>query len=111
MPAYAAMIQGEQSRSVLKVDAEPATGLVTFVGTGGSEQEAKARVNAAIAAAPAALRQYGADRQYDMVEVTPAEVEVERSYPQQAILLAGGAVVLELLFCLAVLRLARRQSR
>ncbi|MCO1658076.1 O-antigen ligase family protein [Pseudonocardia humida] len=111
MPAYAAMIQGEQSRSVLKVDAEPATGLVAFVGTGGSEQEAKARVDAAIAAAPSALRQYGADRQYDMVEVSPAEVEVERVFPRQALLLAGGAVVLELLFCLAVLRLARRQTR
>jgi O-antigen ligase len=111
MPAYAAMIQGEQSRSVLKVDAEPATGLVTFVGTGDSAQEATARVRAAIGAAPAALRRYGAQRQYDLVEVSPPEVVVERVYGQQALLLTGGAVALELLFCLAVLRLARRQAR
>ena len=111
MPAYAAMIQGEQSRSVLKVDAEPATGLVTFVGTGSTEQEAVARVTGAVAAAPAALRRFGGDRQYALAEVSPVEAEVQRVYPQQAVLLAGGAVVLQLLFCLGVLRLARRQTR
>lgn len=109
LPAYAAMLQGAQSRSALAVDAEPDTGLVSFTATGGTQQEAERRVAAALAAAPATLRGFGADRQYRLVDVSPVEVTAERVLPPTATLLAGLAVAAELAFCLLVLRLWPRR--
>jgi O-Antigen ligase len=109
LPAYSAMIQGQQSRTVLKVDAEPATGLITFVGTGATEQEARGRVVAAAAAAPAALGRYGADKQYDLIEVSDPELTEDHTYPELAILLTAAAVLAELGFSLLILRLLRGQ--
>jgi O-antigen ligase len=111
LPAYAAMIQGDQSRKVLKVDAEPATGLITFTGLGSTLDEAQRRVDAALAGAPRSLQRYGADKEYNLVTVTPPEVTVERMYPPLAIVLAGAAVMAELIFCLLVLRLMRQRTR
>lgn len=110
LPAYAAMIQADQSRSVLKVDAEPETGLITFTGTGATEDEAESRVQAALAAAPLSLHNYAADKEYTLLPVTPPLVTVERVYPPLAIVLAGAAVLVELIFGLAVLRLVRRRT-
>jgi hypothetical protein len=110
LPAYAAMLQGAQSRTVLKVDAEPKTGIVTFVSVGDSAQEAEGRVASAIAAAPAALHRYAADRQYTLVDVSPTDVTSERVYPPVADILAGLAVGAELAFCLVVLRLWKRRQ-
>jgi hypothetical protein len=109
LPAYSAMIQGQQSRTVLKVDAEPATGLITFVGTGETEQEARGRVVAAAGAAPAALGRFGAERQYDLIAVSDPEVTEDHTYPPLALLLTAAAVIAELGFCLLVLRLLRGQ--
>ena len=109
LPAYAAMLQGAQSRTMLKIDAEPKTGLVTFVSVGRSEREAVGRVASAVAAAPATLHRFGADRQYTLVDVSPTAVTTERIFPPQAVLLAGLAVGAELAFCLLVLRLWTRR--
>lgn len=109
LPAYAAMLQGAQSRAVLKIDGEPKTGIITFVSVGDSQQEAMRRVASAIAAAPATLRRYGANRQYTLVDVSPVDVTSERVYPPLAIVLTGLAVGAELAFCLLMLRLWRRR--
>jgi O-antigen ligase len=109
LPAYAAMLQGAQSRAALKVDGEPKTGIITFVSVGGSAEEASDRVAAAVAGAPAALHRYGADRQYTLVDVSPTDVTSERVYPPLAVILAGLAVSVELVFCLLALRLWNRR--
>jgi hypothetical protein len=109
LPAYSAMIQGQQSRTVLKVDAEPATGLITFVGTGTTDQEARGRVVAAAAAAPAALHRFAADKEYDLIQVSEPQVTEDHTYPPLALALAAAAVAAELGFCLLALRLVRGQ--
>ena len=110
LPAYAAMLQGAQSRAVLKIDGEPKTGIITFESVGGSQQEAEGRVSSAVAGAPAALHRYGADRQYSLIDVSPTDVTSERVYPPLAIILAGLAVGAELTFCLLMLRLWNRRQ-
>ncbi len=94
LPAYAAMMQGDVPRTVTRVDAEPATGIITVTATGRSGDEARGRVAEIVSASGPRLRRFGADRQYRLLEVSPAQVDAARAYAPAALAAAALAVPL-----------------
>jgi O-antigen ligase len=102
LPAYGAMIHSSISDKDLHIVAEPRKGILTMTGYGRSRADAEQLLESAVAGAPAALARYRADKQYELVVLTPPVSRVETTYPADAI----AVTVLGGLLELAIIRVA-----
>jgi hypothetical protein len=111
LPAYAAMIQGGVPRGQARVDAEPATGMITITATADTGDEARRRVDDVLAVAARRLHRFGADRQYRLVEVASPQVDTARAYAPAALVAAAVSVpAAVVLIVLPVTRLRRSRG-
>jgi hypothetical protein len=94
LPSYGAMLQADVPRTDVRVDAEPAKGVILMTAYGSTADEASARLRQAVAAAPGRLAEYRAERQYRLSQLGPPSTYVTNRYSAPAVALAGGAAVL-----------------
>ncbi|MGH3867944.1 MAG: O-antigen ligase family protein [Pseudonocardiaceae bacterium] len=111
LPAYAAMIQSVEPMTRVQVDGEPVTGLITMTAQTGDLMGSERLMAQTIAAAPLAIQRFGADRSYRLIQVSPIETTVERSWSDRAIALTTIAVLAELGVITLVARHIRTHRR
>lgn len=111
LPAYAAMVQSAQPTDRVRVDAEPATGLITMTAQTGDLIETERLLVQTMAAAPLAIQRFGADRGYRLIQVSPIETTLEPSWSDRAIALTTIAVLAELSLIALIVRHIRRHHR
>lgn len=111
LPAYAAMIQSAQRSTGVQVDAEPASGLITMTTYGVDQAATESRLGQAIATAGQAIHEFGGDRGYRLVQVTPIEATVEQTWSDIAITLTTVAVLAEVGVIVLIVRYIRKHHR
>jgi hypothetical protein len=111
LPTYAAMIQSAQPMTRVRVDAEPATGLITMTAQTGDRIETEHLAAQTIAAAPLSVQRFGADRAYRLIQVSSIETTVESSWSARAITLTTIAVLAELGVITLIVRHVRRRHK
>lgn len=111
LPAYAGMIQSSQTATGVQVDAEPPSGLITMTAHGVDRVQTEMRLSQAIDGADQAVRRYGGDRGYRLVQVSPIETTVEQTWSQPAITLTVLAVLVEVGVIALIVRYIRQHHR
>lgn len=111
LPAYAGMIQSRQATTGVRVDAEPASGLITMTAHGVDRGRTEARISQAMASAEQAVQRYGGDRGYRLVPVSPIEATVEQTWSEPAITLTVLAVLAEVGVIALIVRYLRQHHR
>lgn len=107
MPVYGTMLQGGTERDEVRVEAEPAKGVITMTSNGGSRDEAERRLATAVSQVPANLARFGGEREYQLVELEPPTTSVETIYPARSLALTGLGVLIELLVLAGVIHRLR----
>jgi O-antigen ligase len=108
LPAYAGMIQSAQRGTGVHVDAEPASGLITMTAHGVDRAATENRINRAIGSAAQAVHEFGGDRAYRLVQVSPVEATVEQTWSDIAITLTALAVLSEAIVIVFIVRYIRK---